>query len=88
MKAWGLTPTAWDLLPRGDQAVILAHEANEGERCPSCGHLLDSREPFEVVRHECAGCKQLDKINEKTRNSKTKKLPAGIFHVIRRIVKS
>lgn len=82
MKAWGLTPTAWDDLPRGDQAIILAHESNEAERCPSCGHRLDSDEPFQIVKHECTGCQKLAKIadGEKKRNP-------GIFYALRRIIK-
>jgi len=78
MKAWGLTPTQWERLPRGDQAIIIAHEANEAERCPSCGHRLNTHEKFAVIRHECAGCQQLDKA-EKERKP-------GVFHTIRRII--
>lgn len=83
MKAWGLTPAQWDALARGDQAVILAHEANEAELCPSCGHRLDSKEPFEVVKHECVGCQTLAKVTD----TKDKKPKPGIFYAIRRIIK-
>lgn len=81
MKAWGLTPTQWDQLPRGDQHVILAHEHNEGQLCPSCGHRMDSKEPFEIVKHECVGCQHLAKIAD------DKKQKAGIFYAVRRILK-
>lgn len=83
MKAWGLTPTAWDQLPRGDQAVILMHEANEAERCPSCGHKVGSKEPFEIVKHECAGCQQIAKVTKKVKEPKP-----GVFFTLRRILKS
>lgn len=82
MKAWGLTPTQWDQLPRGDQAVILMHEANEGDRCPNCGNRLDSDDPFEVVQHECRGCQQIHQaVGKKDRKP-------GVFHTIRRIIRN
>lgn len=79
MKAWGLTPTQWDDLPRGDQAVILAHEANEAELCPSCGYRLDSDDAFAVVRHECQACQHQHELLA------NKKPEPGVLYAIRRL---
>jgi len=82
MKAWGILPHQWDDLPRGEQAILLAHEANEAELCPSCSRPLDNTvEPFAIVRHECKGCQERHKAESREKRDKP-----GIFYAVRRTI--